>query len=269
MRSRLGPKLGLLLGDPSAARLRARTGGATSRGRLGALIDDAPPAPHDLHDHWNRSRALVGVGRPSVAHFCGHMISGGERSWPSAQLRRAPRRRPDRPSVIRRPGQSGSPYGSLRQWRRHSVGRGTTRCGAELHVVLPCAIEDFLGVSVSPSGPQWVERFHECLEAAVSVTYTTEGRFLGSSSPFSGTGAEFGHWDWHCSVPASRSGSLQLALWDGAPPSGTVDSGRRSHVASDRARRRDGRTNRPCRRWPSPEKARMRLRRGDAWSGRF
>ncbi len=93
--------------------------------------------------------------------------------------------------------------------------------GAELHVVLPFALEDFLETSVTPSGATWVRRFHECLERAVSVTYATEGRFLGDEILFG-----------YCARLAmglallrSRfldARVLQLALWDGELPPGEV-----------------------------------------------
>jgi hypothetical protein len=209
----------LLLGDPSAARYELERAAQLHEGDFGALsttrrqlrmictITGIDPALLSV---------LVG---PSVAHFCGHMISGGDGPGPprsfdephaAGQIAEVIRRRP-----------VGFAYGSLASGADILWAEALLDAGAELHVVLPCAIEDFLGVSVSPSGPQWVERFHECLEAAVSVTYTTEGRFLGDSSLFR-----------YCAELAMglallrarflEAEAFQLALWDGAPPSGTV-----------------------------------------------
>ncbi len=95
------------------------------------------------------------------------------------------------------------------------------RAGAELHVVLPCAIEDFLRVSVVPSGAEWVRRFHRCLAAAQSVTYATEGRFLGDDALF-GYCAEVAMGLALLRARFLDADSFQLALWDGAPATGGV-----------------------------------------------
>lgn len=41
--------------------------------------------------------------------------------------------------------------------------------GAELHVVLPCAIDVFLRESVTPFGEDWAQRFQDCLSRASSL----------------------------------------------------------------------------------------------------
>ena len=88
-------------------------------------------------------------------------------------------------------------------------------------MVLPCGLEDFLRVSVAPSGPQWVRRFHRCLEAAQSVTYATEGRYLGDDVLF-GYCADLAMGLALLRARFLDSDAFQLALWDGAPAGGGV-----------------------------------------------
>ena len=74
---------------------------------------------------------------------------------------------------------------------------------------------------MAPSGPDWVRRFHECLKAAESVTYSTEGRFLGDDALF-GYCAELAMGLALLRARFLDADAFQLALWDGAPASGGV-----------------------------------------------
>jgi len=50
---------------------------------------------------------------------------------------------------------------------------------AEVHLVLPCAAEDFVRERVAYAGQSWVRRFRQALKLASSVTYATEEAYLG------------------------------------------------------------------------------------------
>ncbi|NGZ27402.1 MAG: adenylate/guanylate cyclase domain-containing protein [Magnetococcales bacterium] len=50
---------------------------------------------------------------------------------------------------------------------------------AEVHIFLPCAVEDFLATRVCYAGPRWERRFHIALKLATTVNFTTEERLLG------------------------------------------------------------------------------------------
>lgn len=50
---------------------------------------------------------------------------------------------------------------------------------AEVHLVLPCAAEDFLRERVAYAGQRWERRFRQALKLAASVTYATEEAYLG------------------------------------------------------------------------------------------
>ena len=56
--------------------------------------------------------------------------------------------------------------------------------GAELHVVLPFAEEDFLAQSILPGGESWLPRFRTCMAAAASVTHATSIPFFGDPEQY-------------------------------------------------------------------------------------
>jgi class 3 adenylate cyclase len=86
--------------------------------------------------------------------------------------------------------------------------------GAELHIVLPFALEEFLVRSVAPAGTRWVDRFHHCLQRATNVSYATVDAYLDEDVLYR-----------YCSELAMGLAllraryldgeALQLALWDG------------------------------------------------------
>jgi class 3 adenylate cyclase len=56
--------------------------------------------------------------------------------------------------------------------------------GQELNIVLPFGREDYIAQSVAPGGADWLARFDHVLAKASSVTYATEGLYLGDDSLF-------------------------------------------------------------------------------------
>ena len=53
--------------------------------------------------------------------------------------------------------------------------------GAEVNVVMPYAIDDFIAENIRYGGSRWEMRFRNALKLANTVTYATEERFLGHS----------------------------------------------------------------------------------------
>jgi len=115
----------------------------------------------------------------------------------------------------------GFAYGSLASGGDILWAEALLRVGAELHVVLPFALEEFVATSVSPAGSDWVQRFNRCLDAASSISYATLDAYLGDEVLFG-----------YCAQLAMGLALLrarfldaevcQLALWDGAPSSGVA-----------------------------------------------
>jgi pilus assembly protein FimV len=56
--------------------------------------------------------------------------------------------------------------------------------GAEVHVLLPFAEDDFIALRVQPAGDGWLRRFRNALERATSVTRISAGAYLGDDVVF-------------------------------------------------------------------------------------
>lgn len=90
--------------------------------------------------------------------------------------------------------------------------------GAEVNVVMPFAMDDFIANQVRYGGPRWEMRFRNALKLAASVTYATEERFLGHDMLY-----RFANQCLH-GLATLRSSFLKtapylLAVWDMMPGS--------------------------------------------------
>jgi class 3 adenylate cyclase len=56
--------------------------------------------------------------------------------------------------------------------------------GAEVNVLLPLAVPEFIEASVRPAGESWVARFHNLMQQAKSVEIFGDAYFEGSGTPF-------------------------------------------------------------------------------------
>ena len=209
----------LLLGDPSAAHSDLERAAQIHEGDFGALSTTRRQLRMICTTTGTDAGLLSVLAGPAVAHFCGHMISADDGTGPRRRFDEAKALDQMRHVLARQP--VGFAYGSLASGADILWAESLLSAGAELHVVLPCAIEDFVQASVAPSGLQWVERFHRCLDAAVSVTYATEGRFLGDNAVF-GYCAELAMGLALLRARFLDADVVQLALWDGAPTFGGV-----------------------------------------------
>ncbi|MCL4761576.1 MAG: adenylate/guanylate cyclase domain-containing protein [Burkholderiales bacterium] len=130
------------------------------------------------------ARALLDVVRaPAVVAFAGHMIDRPERATP-----RFP------PSI--EPAVARAVQDAVRE-HAPAIGFSQPACGADLlfleamqdaglqtHVVLPCAIPDFVATSVAFAGEGWVPRFERALLRATSTTLATEEPLLDDAVLF-------------------------------------------------------------------------------------
>src|SRR5271154_828039 len=113
----------------------------------------------------------------------------------------------------------GFAYGSLPAGADILFSEALLARGANLPLVLPFNRREFIGVSVRPSGADWVGRFARCPGKAATVHYATRDRYLGDDQLFT-----------YCSQLAMglallRAGHLateaeQVAVWDGEAPTG-------------------------------------------------
>ncbi len=209
----------LLLGDQSGARSALARAASAHGGDFGALSTTRRQLRMICEITGIDREILSVLAGPAVAHFCGHrMAVPGEES----------RFRPDQEddvafrmarAVEQRP--AGYAYGSLASGGDILWAESLLAQGCELHIVLPFALDEFVGTSVAPAGTGWVQRFQRCLDAAVSVSYATEDAYLDDDVLY-GYCAELA-----MGLALVRARHLdsevhQLALWDGEAPTGVA-----------------------------------------------
>jgi adenylate cyclase len=126
------------------------------------------------------------LAQPEVIHFCGHMTAraGTPARFPAEQHDEVATR-------IRKLLQAhrvGFAHGSLANGADIIVAEVALALGAELHLVLPFSIDEFIAISVEPAGPGWTERFRRCLGAATSVTVASDSAYAGDDVLFAYAG---------------------------------------------------------------------------------
>ena len=220
----------LLLGDVAGA------GGALDRARAlqshdyGALSTTRRQLRLICNETGIDPRVLSPLAGPAVAHFCGHLMAP-----PGRAGRFTSACEPDVAGRMFRAVESrpvAFAYGSLASGGDILWAEALLSWGCELHVVLPFALEEFVGTSVARAGQGWVARFHRCLEAAASVSYATEDAYLDDDVLYR-----------YCAELAMGLALLraryvdaevhQLALWDGTAATGIA--GTAADVASWRS----------------------------------
>lgn len=166
---------------------------------------------------------IVGVlVQPEVVHFCGHMTApaGTPSRFPHAQQAAVAAQVRD---LFRTRG-VGFAHGSLACGADIIIAEIVLELGAELHLVLPFDIDEFLAISVAPAGPAWIERFRHCLGVATSVT-------IASDSAYSGDPVLFAYASRIAMGQAmNRAASIDAHVWqlavfdgeEGADPAGTA-----------------------------------------------
>jgi class 3 adenylate cyclase len=169
-----------------------------------------------------RDEVLAPLASPAVIHYTGHMISlpGVAGRFPAqqeAQVAAAIVALLDERGV-------GFGYGALASGADILFAEALLARGAELHVVLPFAREEFIEISVAPAGAGWRERFESCIARASSVTYATDDRYLGHDWIFAyGSFVAMG-------LAVLRARFLdaqvrQIAVWDGEETTGSAGTG--------------------------------------------
>lgn len=159
---------------------------------------------------------------PTVINYTGHMIAaaGGHGRFPAAQEHSVATQIAERLEKHR----VGFGYGPLASGGDILFAEALLARGAELHVVLPFARDEFIEISVAPAGPSWIERFESCMQRAASVTYATEDRYLGHDWVFAyGSFVAMG-----LAVLRARfldADVLQMAIWDGIETTGMAGTG--------------------------------------------
>ena len=166
-------------------------------GALNALTMAALGAKDDLGAHATTRRQLrflcqaIGLdpepilavlAQPEVVHFCGHMTApaGTPSRFPQAQQAAVTEQVRERLKARH----VGFAHGSLASGADIIIAEIALELSAELHLVLPFEIEEFVEISVAPAGPEWIDRFRRCLAAATTVTIASDSAYSGDAVLF-------------------------------------------------------------------------------------
>ena len=141
----------LVLGRSADARLALARTAALHDGDYGALSTTRRQLRLICRETGHDEELLSVIAGPSVVHYCGHRIAplGGVGRFPAAaeslvQARIVAEVERDRP---------GFAYGSLANGADILFAETLLAVGAELHVVLPFAVDEFVQSSVADGGP--------------------------------------------------------------------------------------------------------------------
>ena len=201
----------LVLGRPDAAADAVARAVALNEGDYGALSTTRRQLRLVCEATGADAAVLAPLAGPSVAHFCGHRVGavGAEARFPAeaeAQVAAAIAAELDREPV-------GYGYGALAAGADILWAEALFAHGAELHVVLPVSLEEFVRASVAPAGPAWVERFHRCIDAATTIQYATDDA-RGSDDVLFRYGSELAMGLALLRARFLDAQARQLAVWD-------------------------------------------------------
>jgi hypothetical protein len=211
----------LLLGDVPAARAALETAAGLHGGDFGAVSTTRRQLRLVCELGGIDAGVLGALTGPAVVHFCGHRI---------AAVSEAGRFRADaegrvtaqiRAEVDRHPATYA--YGALASGGDILWAEALLESGAELHVVLPFARDEFVETSVRSAGDGWVERFDSCLAAAIAVSYATEDAYLGDDVLYR-YGSELAMGLALLRARYLEADVRQLALWDLGAPLGAAST---------------------------------------------
>jgi adenylate cyclase len=150
--------------------------------------------------------SILSILRPSpVVHFCGHLFAEGAEAEGrlTGQIDEA---------LAKLRTEIG--YGALAAGSDILIAERLLARGAELHVVLPFALEDFLKVSVKPAGSSWLGRFERCCSRATSIVVASNMPYVCDPRQFRyGSEVAMGMAELRSAHLATDA--VQIAVWDG------------------------------------------------------
>jgi class 3 adenylate cyclase/tetratricopeptide (TPR) repeat protein len=208
----------LVLGRPEAARDALHRAAQLNGGDHAALATTRRQLRLVCQVTGIDGAVLAEIAGPPVVHYCGHRIQDGAGSRFPASAEQVVAARIAEVLEGDRPGFA---YGSLSSGADIMWAEALLERGAELHVVLPYATDEFVRTSVADSGGRWVERFHRCLGAAAAVTHATDDAYLGDDVLYS-YASELAMGLALLRGRFVDSSVRQLAVWDGIAASGVA-----------------------------------------------
>ncbi len=162
---------------------------------------------------------LAPIRNPGVVHYCGHRIlpAGAMGRFPAEEESRV-RAELDRifTDLDARVG-----FGSLAAGADILAAEVLLDRGAQLNVVLPFSKDEFVRTSVIQAGPEWVERFDNCLARAETVEIASSGEYLDDPVMFDFC-ARIAMGDTLLRARYLETEPHQVAVWDGTPSTGVA-----------------------------------------------
>ncbi len=207
----------LVLGDAGAAREALGEANLYAKTRLAVRAATRRQLRSLCHAMEIDPALLQPIAPPAVIHYTGHMIDP-----PKVRGRFPPELEQGVAAEIaaRLDGLGvGFAYGSLACGADLLFAEACLARNIELNVVLPFAIEEFKRLSVERGGPGWLDRFERCLAKTRSLTYATEGEYLGDEMLFA-YGSQLAMGLALLRAQNLEAPALQLAVWDGEATSG-------------------------------------------------
>lgn len=120
---------------------------------------------------------------PGVIHFCGHIISAPDNPQGRFLARDEERVAKEIESLLEL-NNIGFGFGSLAAGADILFAEALLKRGGEIDIFLPFKRDEFVEISVACAGEQWITRFESVMERASSVSYASEGQYLGDNSLF-------------------------------------------------------------------------------------
>lgn len=172
----------LLLADYASAHASLERAATHAHGQLASVAATRKQLRLICEAKGIDPEVLEALPVPGIICFSGHMIAPPGQPGPFPSEGEAAVGREIRDYVEEQ--HVGFGYGSLASGADILFAEALLAIGAELHVVLPFAEEEFMRVSVEPGGPGWTDRFERCQRQAASVIHATRGEYLGDDSLF-------------------------------------------------------------------------------------
>ncbi len=214
----------LVLGDTAAASAALAEASPFARNRHAMRAATRRQLRIVCHTRNVDPALLQPIAAPPVLHYTGHMIDPPHLRgrFPAEQEAAAAAGIAAR---LDRLG-GGFAYGSLACGGDILFAEACLARGIELNIVLPFAIEEFKRLSVLRGGAVWGERFDRCVAKARSLSYATEGEYLGDEMLFA-YGSQLAMGLAILRAQNLESVPVQVALWDGE------DTASRAGTAAD------------------------------------
>ncbi len=147
---------------------------------------------------------------PATAFYCGHMFRA------DAAVEAALAARIDAALAAQ---SIGVGFGALACGSDIVIAERLLAHGAELHVVLPFELSEFIALSVDPGGPDWRPRLDACLAAATSVRTVSDARNIGDAQTI-GYASNIAMGLSRLRASQLGGAATMLAVWDGGPARG-------------------------------------------------